>query len=157
MGDSESGSRPSHLSYGLHILRAVSDVRSGARDLVADLPVELCRPRFPGSNRQIRMNTGATDCLLVRPRHPVGCVRDRAGADLRLAHTVATPPTINASIPGSATTTILTTSLARQAGFDFATRYELSKAIWSSRNDGNFFELGGSRTLQETHRWLPAH
>jgi cyclomaltodextrinase len=41
----------------------------------------------------------------------------------------------------------------RDAGFDSATQYELWKAIWSSLNDGNFYELDWA--LQRHNAWLP--
>jgi cyclomaltodextrinase len=40
----------------------------------------------------------------------------------------------------------------RDAGFDSATQYELWKAIWSSLNDGNFYELDWA--LQRHNAWL---
>ena len=45
--------------------------------------------------------------------------------------------------PGSSasSSTATTPRSVEAAGFDSATQYELWKAIWSSLNDGNFFEL----------------
>lgn len=43
-------------------------------------------------------------------------------------------------------------AVVRAAGFDSATQYELWKAIWSSLNDGNFYELDW-RCSGTTHFW----
>ncbi|WP_298459840.1 alpha-amylase family protein [uncultured Cellulomonas sp.] len=41
-------------------------------------------------------------------------------------------------------------AVVTEAGFDAVTQYELWKAIWSSLNDGNFFELAWALTRHDT-------